>query len=69
MSVSLPKSHVAMEDDLEVDFALARPNAFSFNAMIHVEYLSGERDERREDACVEYGIKSIVHVQRCQVRP
>ncbi len=42
MSVSVPRSHVAMEEDLEVTFSLARANAFSFNAMIHIEYLPGE---------------------------
>ncbi len=42
MSVSLPARHTAMESDLEVSFRLLMPNAFTHNAIVHLEYLAGD---------------------------
>jgi hypothetical protein len=42
IAVSVPEHHTAMEDDLEVSFELLQPNAFTHNAIVHLEYLTGD---------------------------
>lgn len=41
-SVRLPARYTAMEGDIEVSFTLDRPNAFEYNAIVHLEYLEGD---------------------------
>lgn len=42
MMIRLPRKYTAMEKDIEVSFVLDKPNAFQYNAIVHLEYLPAD---------------------------